>query len=771
MSFAAEQTIGDYTVLELLGSGAASTVFKAEHRITRRIEALKIVKIDGPETQQQANRFLREIRVQASLNHPNIVSVHYAFWDKDDLVMVMDLIEGTSLRNLLRAGRVPVAVGIDFACQALGALSYAHSCDVLHRDISPANLIVTPEGTVKLTDFGLARTPTDPKLTQVGAVLGSLYYMSPEQVKGIDGADARSDIYSMGAVLYETVTGKKLFEEEDAFSIMLAQVEREPVPPIEINRALPPALNRVILTALAKDPDERFQSAEAFRSALEYLIHAGNESSHANGLHRKALAASTKGAGIFPGSADGRHDTEIPEGPIQAMESPTPERNAKQPAPRNGDPAKPSEPDPPYTNDSQPSFSGFRKTMERKNLLVSVGARSQNVHFFIASCLLATVSWYTTEQGMGMYLSGWLSVFASVGVQSALVFVAWRLGITKSKRGVLLAVFGITAMISGSFSYVNLYTWFSVRERPAVAQRELYDAINAASGKTGQLLAAAVSEAQKHALALEDMASVEKKHGHMSQGLDADPYLAAVRRAVVREVETSGRSNQVRGGEGVSYTALARSAKLARQSLESMSDAERSLAANRAQAKPSDSSDRQLRDFRQVYDSVPWNDVEQALHSSHFEKPVLPVYSDFVDHASSGQEDLLLAFKDLFSKPTGRHAFAFLLAAFIDVIVALLAYAAGPVLFGNSERRWFAAGAALDALDSQVFVRDFLRKMVPDPRGMARVEASSLSAGEQQVCLLLASKELAASMEENGKLFYLLSPEVHEQLLESSAGG
>src|SRR6266446_827047 len=250
MNLTSAETIGDYTVIEMLGSGAVSTVFKARHRITRRIEALKIVKIDGPETQEQAHRFLREIRVQASLNHPNIVSVRYAFWEKDDLVMVMDLIEGTSLRNLLDRGSVPVTVGIDYACQALEALSHAHSHDVLHRDISPANLIVTPEGTVKLTDFGLARTPADPKLTQVGAVLGSLYYMSPEQVKGIEGADARSDIYSMGAVLYETVTGKKLFEEEDAFSIMLAQVEREPVPPIEINRALPSALNRVILTAL-----------------------------------------------------------------------------------------------------------------------------------------------------------------------------------------------------------------------------------------------------------------------------------------------------------------------------------------------------------------------------------------------------------------------------------------------------------------------------------------------------------------------------------------
>src|SRR5437867_13203843 len=127
--------------------------------------------------------------------------------------------------------------------------------------------------------------------------------------------------------------------------------------------------------------------------------------------------------------------------------------------------------------------------MERKNLLVSVEARSQNVHFFIASCLLATVSWYTTEQGMALYLSGWLSLFASIGVQSALVFVAWRLGITKTKRGVLLAVFAITAMISVSFSYVNLYTWFSAKERPVQAQRELFEAINMATDKTTQQLA------------------------------------------------------------------------------------------------------------------------------------------------------------------------------------------------------------------------------------------------------------------------------------------
>src|SRR5439155_11791572 len=132
---------------------------------------------------------------------------------------------------------------------------------------------------------------------------------------------------------------------------------------------------------------------------------------------------------------------------------------------------KPLEPQPAEVKPARSDFSGFRKHMERKNLLVSVGLRSQNIHFFVASCLLATVSWYTTEQGMGLYLSTWLSLFASIGVQSALVFVAWRLGMSKAKKGVLLAVYAITFAISVSFSYVNLYTWFSARERPAEVQR------------------------------------------------------------------------------------------------------------------------------------------------------------------------------------------------------------------------------------------------------------------------------------------------------------
>src|ERR1051325_1728573 len=219
MTFTAGQIIGDYTIIGLVGSGAVSSVFRARHSLTKREEALKVLKVEGPDPEQQGQRFLREIRVQASLDHPNIVPVHHAFHLNQDLIMVMDLVEGTSLRSMLDRRSIPVALAIDYVCQALKALGYAHSRSIVHRDVSPANMIVTPEGVVRLTDFGLAKAASDPQLTQTGAAVGSLYYMSPEQVKGVEEADPRSDIYSVGAVLYELVTGRKLFEETDAFSI------------------------------------------------------------------------------------------------------------------------------------------------------------------------------------------------------------------------------------------------------------------------------------------------------------------------------------------------------------------------------------------------------------------------------------------------------------------------------------------------------------------------------------------------------------------------
>jgi len=245
-------------------------VYKAEHVITRRVEAVKL--LSGAATEQETERFLREIRLQASLSHPNIAAVYNAFRVNEDLVLVMELVEGEPLRGLLAGGRLPLGVALDYACQVLQAVGYANAHGVIHRDISPANIVVTPTGGIKLMDFGLAKAPAAPSHSLAGTYMGSPHYMSPEQVKDASSASARSDIYSVGAVLYEMVTGRKAFPGDSSFGVMQAQVETAPVPPIQIDPTIPPALNDAILTALEKDPERRFPSADAFRATLEQFL-------------------------------------------------------------------------------------------------------------------------------------------------------------------------------------------------------------------------------------------------------------------------------------------------------------------------------------------------------------------------------------------------------------------------------------------------------------------------------------------------------------------
>jgi hypothetical protein len=393
---------------------------------------------------------------------------------------------------------------------------------------------------------------------------------------------------------------------------------------------------------------------------------------------------------------------------------------------------------------------------------------------FVASVLLSIVSWYTTYQGMTLYLSVWFSVLASIGVQTALVLVAWLIGFSSAgrhmnRRPLLIGVYAVAAIISIAFSYTTLYTWFSARERPATIERRLYDALNDSAGQTQKLLTSAVDEQQKHILALQEMTEAEKTHGRISRATDADPYLATVRAAVAREGETYAANYKEGAGEGVRYSAFDRYTKLAQQSLSSLQRSQHDLADFVAQIKPLDPTQKQLQAYRQVYDNVPWSDVEQALHTARVEKPAVPSYNDFVDRTVSGQEDLLVAFEELFTAPTPRHGIALALAAFIDVIVFLLAFASGPYFFGLAEHRWVSAGAAIEGIDHQIFTRDFLRKLTAGPRGTARVEAASLTAGEQQLCLLLVAKKRAILSEEDGRKYYLLEQGIHEQLLESLA--
>lgn len=270
MSEETTRRIGDYEILEVLGSGGMGKVFKVRNVISDRIEAMKILLPDLAGQQDLADRFQREIKLLASLNHPNIAALQTALTLNNQLVMVMEYVEGVTLGQRLERGPIPVSDAVNYTDQVLGALSYAHGRNVIHRDIKPSNMMLTPGGVVKLMDFGIARSGGDRGLTMTGTTLGSLSYMSPEQVKG-ETTDARSDLYSLGISLYEMVTGQLPFRADSNYSIMAAHVQQLPKPPIELRADLPEALNDIILTAISKEPAQRFQSADAFRNALRSL--------------------------------------------------------------------------------------------------------------------------------------------------------------------------------------------------------------------------------------------------------------------------------------------------------------------------------------------------------------------------------------------------------------------------------------------------------------------------------------------------------------------
>ncbi len=391
---------------------------------------------------------------------------------------------------------------------------------------------------------------------------------------------------------------------------------------------------------------------------------------------------------------------------------------------------------------------------------------------FVASGLLSVVSWYTTQQGMALYLSPWMSIVASLGIQTALLLVAWMIGFTRGRRALLIAVYAITAVVSIAFSYASLYGWFTARERPAIAQRRLYDDLTALAARADETLAAAAAEGRRHVTALEEMTGAEKSHGFISGARDADPYLDQVRAAVAREAQTYSGAYREGSGPGLRYTAFDRYAKLERQSVAQLDEARRAVASFRSALKPDTPTGDQLRQFHAAFDAIPWAAAEQALHQGKIERAAAPAYAGNLERAASGQEELLLSFRELIAEPGPAHVFALALAAFMDIVIFLLAFASGPYFFGSQEQRWCAAAAAMDSADPQVFLRDFLRKMTGGPGGMARIEESSLSPGERHFCLLLASKGMAAARAEDGRTFYVLDAGIHESLVESlSAAG
>lgn len=264
--------VGDYEVLATLGAGGVGGVYKVRHRITGRVEALKVLLPARSLHEESRERFLREARVQANLQHPNIASVLTAFESDHGLVLVMELVEGESLGTYLERGRLSWDEQLRLAVQALSGLAYAHSRGVIHRDIKPENLLIDSAKTLKITDFGLAKTETDLRLTLTGTPMGSVYYLSPEQATRGDAVDHRADIYSMGVILYQLATGRRPFRGNHAYELMRAHVEEQPTPPVEIDATIPVAYSEAILRAMAKNPDDRFASADEFSFALSQAL-------------------------------------------------------------------------------------------------------------------------------------------------------------------------------------------------------------------------------------------------------------------------------------------------------------------------------------------------------------------------------------------------------------------------------------------------------------------------------------------------------------------
>lgn len=267
MSFQVGDQIGDYQIVKVLGAGGMGKVYQVRNVLSDRIEAMKVLLPNLEGNADLADRFLREIKLQASLDHPNIAGLHTALRINNQLLMLMEFVEGVTLDQLAASGPIPPDEAINYIAQVLDALAYAHERGIVHRDIKPPNMMLTPSGQVKLMDFGIAKLSGDRKLTQTGTTVGSLYYMSPEQIRGGD-FDTRSDLYSLGISLYELVTGSRPFQGDSDYSIMAAHLQQTPIPPVHRDPRVPAALNDVILMSIAKDPAERFQSAAAFRNAL-----------------------------------------------------------------------------------------------------------------------------------------------------------------------------------------------------------------------------------------------------------------------------------------------------------------------------------------------------------------------------------------------------------------------------------------------------------------------------------------------------------------------
>lgn len=262
--------LGRYEVTGELGQGAMGVVYRARDPLIDRVVAIKTVNLSlaKEEKDEYEGRFYQEARAAGRLNHPNIVTIYDVGKSGDIAYIAMELLQGRELRDIMNDGSlIPVDQALDIATQVAQGLNYAHEHEIVHRDIKPSNIMVIRDGHVKITDFGIARMASAAIRTQTGMVLGSPKYMSPEQVMGRE-IDARSDIFSLGVMLYEMLTGQPPFNGDNVNTIMYQTLNGTPLPPNEVNPDVPEMLNFILVKALAKSLEDRYQNAKDFADDL-----------------------------------------------------------------------------------------------------------------------------------------------------------------------------------------------------------------------------------------------------------------------------------------------------------------------------------------------------------------------------------------------------------------------------------------------------------------------------------------------------------------------
>lgn len=262
-----------YEIIEKVGNGGMATVYRAEDKVLKRNVAVKVLKDEFTTDEEFIKRFEIEAQSAARLTHPNIVSI-YDVGSEDNLYyIVMELIRGKTLKEIIveERGPLPWKWSINVAIQIASALEMAHKNNIVHRDIKPHNIIITEDGIAKVTDFGIAKAVSNSTITAFGTTIGSVHYFSPEHARG-GFTDAKSDLYSLGVVMYEMVTGRVPFDADTPVSVALKHMQEEPEEPIELNPNLPSAVNRIIMKALKKDTTLRYQSATDMLSDLRQAL-------------------------------------------------------------------------------------------------------------------------------------------------------------------------------------------------------------------------------------------------------------------------------------------------------------------------------------------------------------------------------------------------------------------------------------------------------------------------------------------------------------------